>query len=58
MERGSFLLHLLQETVRPPLSLRKCLAEWDLISVDLRERARKRALQAATVEQEILTLLS
>jgi hypothetical protein len=45
------MLHLLQETVNPMLGLRKCLSNWDALSLDLREPRRRRALQAAQLEQ-------
>jgi len=50
------MLHLLQETVNPALSLRRCLAQWSDISLDLREPCRKRVLQTTEFEQKLATL--
>jgi hypothetical protein len=45
------MLHLLQQTVNPPLGLRDCLDNWDTLSLDLREPPRKRGLQVNQFEQ-------
>lgn len=50
------MLHLLQQTVNPPLSLRCCLAHWDDISLDLREPRRGRVLQAAQLGESLACL--
>ena len=50
------MLHLLQGALNPPLGLRKCIGEWDAISLDLREPPRRRALQAENLEQDVALL--
>jgi len=57
----ALMLHLLQETINPPLHLRACLRNWDAISLDLREPHRTRTVQANQIEQrmeELTALLS
>ena len=50
------LLHLLQSAVNPQLSLADCLPNWAAISLQLREAPRKRQLQAAHIEADLLAL--
>ena len=50
------MLHLLQTTITPPLSLRECLPNWPGISLALREAPRKRQLQAAQLEESLSML--
>jgi hypothetical protein len=52
----SLLLHLLRTAITPRLSLAECLSNWPAISLDLREPPRKRELQAARLEQNLLAL--
>ena len=46
-----FMLHLLQRTVSPSISLKASVAEWFEISCLLRESPRKRALKIAALER-------
>ena len=45
-------MHLLRVTVNVPLGLRLCLENWAQISLELRERARRRGLQIENLEEE------
>ena len=46
-----FMLHLLQSTVSPAISLKESVREWFEISCLLRESPRKRALKIASIER-------
>lgn len=48
----SLLMHLLRTTVNVPLGLRSCLESWAQISLELRERTRRRRLQIEYLEEE------
>jgi hypothetical protein len=41
----SFMLHLLSQTVNPPLTLRDCIKQWRYIANRLREPRRSRSRQ-------------
>ncbi len=52
----SLLMHLLRTAVNVPLGLRSCLEHWAEISLDLRERARRRGLQIENLEGQVAFL--
>lgn len=45
----SFSLHLLRQSVNPPLSLHDCINDWEKISKKLAESPRKRKRQMRTL---------
>jgi len=52
------MLHLLKQTVNPPISLRECIGHWHRISLALREPPRKRQSRAYVTDKAIASYLS
>ena len=47
------MLHLFSNTINPKLALKKCVENWAQISLDLRERSRKRKLQVENLGSKL-----
>ena len=46
------MFHLFRAAVNPSLGLQRCIENWPKISIDLRERPRKRALQTEKLDEK------
>ena len=50
------MFELLRRAISPDLGLRNCVEDWYAVSVDLRERPRRRTLQIENIESEGILL--